>query len=314
MSRQDHVSRRSLLQAGAALAGAAVLPSALTPPAPRAGGSSDKPPTSFRKWSWWWDGSWTPVGGCVPISRGCANCWVPKWLKSHTWKTETVHTNVIKYVRGRPVWNGNLTAYEDGDHVWNWPLTWPGVVNPALGPGEPNLIFVVLEGDLFVTGRPKEDIDKVCMTIAASQHIGILCTKYTKEMAAYLSALDPHTVRLWQQKMWLCFSAEDQKCFDQRWADLRPFAETGWFVFTSLSPLLEQIWLPDDFLKLGRWVVVNGECEQINPKECRPMETAWARALGAQCRASGIPFFMRAMQSGEYVQPDLHIREFPSVA
>lgn len=271
-----------------------------------------------RKPSWWWDGSWTPVGGCVPISTGCKNCWVTKWLKSHTWKTETVHTGVIKIVRGRPQWSGNLTALQDGDPLWNWPLTWPGVVNPALGPGKANLIFVVLEGDLFVAKehvveRPKEDIDQVCAIIAASRHTGILCTKYTRQMAAYFAALDPRTVKRWHSKFWLCFSAENQECFDERWADLRPFAEAGWFVFTSLSPLLDLVTLPLDFLALGKWVIVNGECEQIKPEECRPMEADWARAIRDQCRAARIPFFMRAMHSGAYVPPDLWIREFPSL-
>jgi protein gp37 len=208
-----------------------------------------------------------------------------------------------------------LTALVDGDPMWNWPLTFPGVVNPALGPGKPNLIFVVMEGDLFVEGRPKEDINQVCATIAFSRHIGLLCTKYTQQMANYFASLDPRTVRRWKSKLWLCFSAEDQECFDRRWAGLRPFAEAGWFVFTSLSPFLEPVTLPSDFLALGprTWVVVNGECEQINPDDCRPMEADWARAIRDQCRAAGIPFFMRAMHSGAYVPPDLHITEFPSL-
>jgi hypothetical protein len=84
-------------------------------------------------------------------------------------------------------------------------------VNPALGPGKPNLIFVVLEGALFVEGRPKKDIDQVCGTIAASRHIGILCSKYTSQMAAYCVALDARTVRKWKSKLWLCFSAENQE-------------------------------------------------------------------------------------------------------
>jgi protein gp37 len=269
-----------------------------------------------RKPSWWWDGTWTPVGGCLPISVGCTNCWVPKWLRSHTWKTETVHTGVTRVNKhGHPVWSGNLTALRDGDPVWNWPLNFPGVVNPALGPGKPNLIFVVLEGDLFVEGRPKADINRVCATVAASRHIGLLCTKYTRQMANHFASLDPRTVKCWLPKLWLGFSAENQECFDCRWTDLRPFAEAGWFVFASLSPLLDPVTLPSDFLALGprTWVVVNGECEQLRPDECRPMETEWARAIRNQCSAAGISFFMRAMHSGEYVQPDLWIRQFPSV-
>jgi protein gp37 len=79
--------------------------------------------------------------------------------------------------------------------------------------------------------------------------------------------------------------------------------------------MLAHVTLPPDFLALGKrtWVIVNGECEQITPEECRPMEADWARAVRDQCRAAGIPFFMRAMHSGEYVPPDLHIRQFPSV-
>ena len=253
----------------------------------------------FRKPDWWWDKSWTPVGGCLPVSEECANCWVKKWLKSHKWPTETVHTRATREDKnGLMVFTGDLTAVRDGDPLWNWPLPWPGVVNPALGPGKPSLIFVVMEGDLFASGRPNEDIDRVCRTIAASQHTGILCTKYTKEMATHLLALAPRAARRYQAKLWLCFSAGNQKYFDQRWADLRALAEAGWFVFVSIAPMLGPVTLPDDFLSLGKWVTVNGECEQITPEECRPMEADWARALLDQCRAAKIPFFMRNMHSG----------------
>jgi hypothetical protein len=136
------------------------------------------------------------------------------------------------------VWTKILTALDYDDPVWNLPHTHPGVVNPALGPGKPNLIFVVLEGDLFVEGRPPEDIDQVCRTIADSKNIGLLCTKYTAQQADYLATLDAKTVRLWRPKFWLIFSAEDQEWFDRRWADMRTLAEAGWFVGVSISPML----------------------------------------------------------------------------
>jgi protein gp37 len=198
------------------------------------------------------------------------------------------------------------------DPVWNLPLTHPGVVNPALGPGKPNLIFVVLEGDLFVEGRPKEDIDQVLRTIARSKNIGLLCTKYTRQMVDHLATLDAKTVRLWRQKFWLIFSAEEQEWFDRRWADMRALAEAGWFVGVSISPMLGPVKLPPDFLALGKWAIVNGECEQITPELCRPMEADWARGVRDQCKSAGIPFFMRAMHSGAYVPPDLFKREIPS--
>ena len=151
---------------------------------------------------------------------------------------------------------------------------------------KPSLIFVVVEGDLFVKERPKEHIDRVCRTIAASQHIGLLVTKYTAEMAAYFAALDPRTVRRYQSKLWLCFSAGNQEWFDRRWADMRALAEAGWFVFVSIAPMIGPVSLPDDFLALAKWVIVNGECEQIEPERCRPMDAAWVRAILDQCRAA----------------------------
>jgi protein gp37 len=199
--------------------------------------------------------------------------------------------------------------------MWDRPLTHPGVVNPALGPGKPNLISVVYQGDLFVEGRPKKYIDRVCASIAASKykHIGLLLTKYTPQMASYFAGLDPRTVRVWKSRLWLGFSAENQECFDRRWADIRPFAEAGWFVYVVIAPMLTPVILPPDFCALGprTWVVLYGECEQITPEECRPMEANWAHAVFKQCRAAGIPFFMRAMHSGAHIPFDLTIREFP---
>jgi protein gp37 len=198
--------------------------------------------------------------------------------------------------------------------MWDFPLTFPGVVNPALGAGKPNLIFAVVDGDLFVTGRPKEDIDRACASLAASRHLGLLCTKYTRQMADYVTALDPRTVKLWQRKLLLGFSAENQKWFDRRWPNMRALAYAGWFVYVALSPLLEPVTLPPDFLALGKrtWVVVYGECNRWEPERCHPMEADWACAIRDQLRAAGIPLFVRGMHTGEYVPPDLHIRQFPT--
>jgi protein gp37 len=269
----------------------------------------------YRKPDWWWDTTWTPVSGCRPVSDGCRECWSLPWLKCHTWQTETVYTGAIKKaVDGSVRWTGDLTALRDGDPMWNFPLTFPGVENPALGSGKPNLIFAVVDGDLFVEGRPKKDINQVCATLAASKHIGLLCTKYTRQMANYFTALDPRTVKLWQSKLLLGFSAENQEWFNRRWADMRAMTDAGWFVYVALSPLLEPVTLPPDFLALGQrtWVVVYGECNRWEPERCRPMEADWARAIRDQCRAANIPFFIRGMHTGAYVPPDLYIRQFPA--
>jgi protein gp37 len=273
----------------------------------------------FRKPDWWWDWTWTPVSGCRPVSDGCKYCWSLPWLKCHTWQTETVYTGAIEEAVDSSVrWTGDATALRPGDPMWNFPLTTfrDGVVNPALGPGKPNLIFAVVDGDLFLEGRPTEDINRVCRTLVASKHLGLLCSKYIRQMVDHLALLDPRSVPRWQSKLLLGFSAENQEWFDRRWEDVRPLAEAGWFVYVALSPLLGPVTLPPDFLALGQrtWVVVYGECNRWEPERCRLMEADWVRAILKQCRDPGIPFFLRGMHTGAYIPPDLvNVRQFPLV-
>ena len=111
---------------------------------------------------------------------------------------------------------------------------------------------------------------------------------------------------------WL--QSENQEWFDLRWKDVRPLADAGWFVYVALSPLLGPVTLPPEFLALGKrtWVVVYGECNRWEPERARPMEADWARAIRDQCKAAGIPFFLRGMHTPGYIPPDLiNRREFP---
>jgi protein gp37 len=175
------------------------------------------------------------------------------------------------------------------------------------------LVFVGDMSDLFHEGRPDEIIDRVCATLAISDHIGLLLTKRTERLAEYFTKQQPRTVRLWRQRLWLGFSAERQREFDQRWLDMRALADAGWFVFVSIAPMLGQVTLPPDFVALGprTWVIVAGE--QGPHARCRSMDPQWARHVRDQCIKAGIPFFMKQMAKGAPIPPDLQIRKFPSV-
>jgi protein gp37 len=77
---------------------------------------------------WWWDVTWNPVGGCLYVSPGCANCFAPEWVKSHTHDVVTAHTGIIdirekRVVRDgkvkvlkQAVFNGKLTTLRDTHH------------------------------------------------------------------------------------------------------------------------------------------------------------------------------------------------------
>ena len=216
-----------------------------------------------RGWDWWWHATWNPVGGCLAISPGCTNCYAAQVAGTKTWpyaNSAGVHNGVTIVKAKRRIFNGAVTTAPDFHKTWTWPLTWPGAKHPKLGPGAPSLIFVGDMADLFYK-RPTETIDRVCATIARSAHIGLVLTKRTTRMAEYFAAQSPRTVRLWQLKLLLGFSAERQQEFDERWADMRGLAEAGLFVFVSIAPMIGPVRLPDDFLALGSrtWCIVAGE-------------------------------------------------------
>jgi protein gp37 len=169
--------------------------------------------------------------------------------------------------------------------------------------------------DLFYEERPDEIISRVIATVVASpyNHIGQLVTKRTARMVQFFTALDPRTVERWRPQIWLACSCENQEWFDRRWPDMQVLAAEGWFIFVSLAPLIGPIMLPDDFLTLGSrtWVIVGGEHRVRNPRDMNPK---WARALRDQCKAAGIPFFLKQMARDAPIPEGLrNLRQFPSM-
>jgi protein gp37 len=262
----------------------------------------------MAKPGWWWDASWNVAGGCSLVSPGCLNCYAARAAATLQTATDIpLYLGTTDQVNGRYVFNDKLTVLTPGHDLWTSPLKWPGAARPVMGRGRPSLIFVSDMADLFREARPTAIINRVLATIAASDHIGLVLTKRPKRMLEFFERLPPRTVARWKPKLWLGFSAERQCEFIGRWPLMRRLAERGWLVFVSVAPMLAPVRLPDDFN--GRWVIVSGE--QGPHKHVRRMEASWARSIRDQCRAAGIPFFMKQMAGKRPIPPDLLIREFP---
>src|SRR5688572_19197549 len=98
----------------------------------------------------WWDDTWNPVGGCKPVSPGCKNCYAANLAPTQqTARRVPLYEGLANWVRGRPAFNGKLSALPPGHPGWTWPLTWSGAKRPLLGDGAPSLIFVGDMTDLF---------------------------------------------------------------------------------------------------------------------------------------------------------------------
>lgn len=288
----------------------------------------------------WTDATWNPVGGCSIASPGCGPCYAMK-LAGTRLKNHPLYAGTTDVVKGRPIFNGTMTAAPDDADVWTWPLRWRGVPEGeprVLGLGMPSTIFVVDMGDVFHENRELEAIDRVMATIArAPQHIFQLLTKRPDIMVAYCASIMPRLkilggnrteefVKAWfaigehigkkqsgfvfvkvpPDNIWFGTSAERQQEFDARWPHLRRLAEMGFTVFISYEPAMGPLVLPPDFLALGRraQVIAGG----ASGDRAWPAHPDWFRRVRDQCVEAGVAFFFK--QWGEWLAGESNHGQF----
>ena len=265
--------------------------------------------------SCWWDYSANWLINCRKVDRSCDNCFAVKKAATVLAHDPLYRGRTKRLKDGRWAWHGPPGVLPPGHRSWTLPLKIRPAPERKLGPGMPALVALNLMGDTFYEKHSDADIDRGLMTVAASENIGLLLTRRPQRMLAYFLALErqlsPEALRRWQAHLWLGVSCGHQEEFNKYWPLLRQLALRGWTTFLSLAPLIDEIVLSDDCLALVKWVIVSGE--KAAHKHCRYMKPAWARALLAQCRAAGIPFFMKIMSRDEHIPLDLLVRQFPRV-
>ena len=144
-------------------------------------------------------------------------------------------------------------------------------------------------------------------TIAASRHIGLICTRRVRRMSAYFCApASLTTLRCWQEHFWLGTSTAHQQEFDAAWPHMRALAESGYTIFFSIAPMLGAGRVAAGFVGAGRprWVIVAGE--QGKHDRCRDMEADWARAHPRSMRERWRCFLLQAAepQGADPIRPD----------
>lgn len=254
----------------------------------------------------WTEATWNPVRGCSIVSPGCTNCYAMK--QAHRFSgAGKAYAGLTKLTKGGPVWTGKVTLHPE---LLDWPLH----------KRKPLRIFVLSMSDLFHEDVPDDFIDKVFSTMGQCEdggwrpHTFQILTKRAERMRDYVNT---RARRAWNSgrmnhdkwpmpNVWLGVSVEDQARADERIPLLlQTPAAVRWI---SAEPLLGPIDLESFFEQYPDhngvrvvqndkgldWVVVGGE----SGPGARPFDIAWARSLRDQCRAAGVPYFLK--QLGRY--------------
>lgn len=299
----------------------------------------------------WTDETWNPTIGCSPVSKGCRNCYAAresirlagrfdhyKGLARSRSTGGAVFTGAVKLMEGRleqPLrWRKPRRVFVDSMSD----LFHPGVPDDfidhvfAVMALSPSHTFQVL------TKRPERMVAYVSIvdgwrryTTWAANGSRLLRGLNRKDQATGVPPRWP------LPNIWLGTSVEDQAAGDERIPHLlrTPAAVR----FLSCEPLLGPLdlgtWVhpprrgkiaftttpethPEDApvtirSDLIQWIIVGGE----SGPNARPMHPDWVRSLHDQCRAAGVPFFMKqgsgSRPGKQYDLPDdlWQVKEYP---
>lgn len=235
----------------------------------------------------WTDKTWNPVTGCTKVSQGCKNCYA-----------ETIADRFFAK-QYAPNADGSARKFTDvrcHPERLDQPLHWKN----------PYRVFVNSMSDLFHENVPFEFI-LACMArmVTADQHTYQILTKRPEralEFDRYMAKSDYSVA--WRKNIWLGVSVENQKMADERIPLLldTPAATR----FLSVEPMLEAVSLTNlcgvgfdalygvaECTRKIDWVICGGE----SGPGARPFNLAWAESLREQCKAAGVPFFMKQVGS-----------------
>lgn len=182
---------------------------------------------------------------------------------------------------------------------------------------KPCTIFVGDMFDLFHEAIPTDLIVDVfrAMCVSDLRHTFQVLTKRAARMKEFFLGWNSYT-RDWgplypytwpRPNIWLGTSVESQQYADER---IPLLLQTPAAVrFLSMEPQLEEVrigkylvtyYIPGPIERHISWVICGGE----SGPGARPFNLAWAESLLAQCRAAGVPFFMKQMGSVPMVTDD----------
>jgi protein gp37 len=235
----------------------------------------------------WTDHTFNPWWGCTRVSPGCENCYA-----------ETFDKRI-----GGDHWGPGKPRRTFGEKHWNEPLRWNRQHEKD---GTKGLVFCASMADVFDVEAPVGERERLWKLIDATP--SLIWQLLTKRVEGYSDLLRADL--LTNPRVYKGFTAEDQKRYDERWDFMRKLPGFTWW---SYEPALGEVTMYKIWAKPG-WVVFGGESGNSR----RDCDRAWAERNRAECKAHGIPWFMKQMsartpeEGKKLIPPDLMLQEFPA--
>lgn len=230
----------------------------------------------------WAHHTFNPWWGCQKISPGCDNCYALR--------------TVLEHMPNSRLWDPKYkTRKTMAESTWKKLKTYD---NKARKAGEIHYVFVGSMCDIADEFGPQDDRKR--MFGAPALYPNLVFMFLTKRVARFLQYAEMYWPDGVPENVWFGFTAEDQKRFDERRAEVMKYRKTvEQFskVFVSYEPAIGTI----DLMAGGNviaglidLVIAGGETGGL----ARPADPEWFRSMRDQCERLGIDFHFK--QWGEY--------------
>jgi protein gp37 len=244
----------------------------------------------------WTTHTFNPWIGCQKVSPGCDNCYA-----------EALMDNRL----GRVQWGPHGERKRTSEANWRKPRQWAKAAN-----GERQRVFCASLADWLDNKVPEQWREDLAVLIDDTPQLDwLLLTKRIENF----NKLAPWHHDDVPPNVWLGVTIENQDAANKRIPILCKIQARVRFL--SCEPMLGEIDLERGgftFLRQIKspqgciyepvhWVICGGE----SGPHRRPMDLAWARKLRDDCRASGVPFFMKQIDKVRSIPDDLMVRQFP---
>jgi len=245
----------------------------------------------------WTRSTFNPWIGCTKIGPGCDHCYAETLDARHKWG-------------GAVHWGAGVPRYRTSEHAWKQPLAWE---RKAAAGDKPWRVFCASLADVFDNEVPAEWRADLMKLIVDTPHLSwLLVTKRIGnvpkmiEEAGDLIDYGEGWQSMWGQGAWpdhvrLLITVCNQEEADR---DIPKLLALPCKNGVSYEPALGPVdWLPffrgferPAGYRVIEWVIVGGESTQGKGK-ARPFDLAWARSTIEQCRAAGVPVFVKQLGS-----------------
>lgn len=233
----------------------------------------------------WCDSTLNPWIGCTQVGPGCDNCYAREQDARRRWD------------HGKTHWGASVPRYRTSEANWKQPVTWNSKQASRLA-GDPDTpphrVFCASLADVFDNEVPDAWRADLFWLLMQTPYLEwLLVTKRIGNVAKMWPAImhDPlPNVRL---LITVCNQEEADRDIPKL---LALPCKNGVSYEPALGPVDWSRWMPNTAARLHGtvdWIIVGGE----SGSKARPFNLEWARSTVAQCKAAGVPVFVKQLGS-----------------